>query len=256
MNEDRPCSHMETISNMYSYATVPESLLKKRKRTEQVKADREARAVARKAHREEMKAVVMKKAEQYVKEYREMELSEIKLRREAKKSGNFYVAPEAKVALVIRIRGINRLSPKVRKITHLLRLRQIFNGTFVKVNKATMNMLRLVEPYVTYGYPNLKTIRDLVYKRGYGKVNGERIALTDNEIIEQNLGKYGIICIEDIVHELYTCGPHFKQVSNFLWPFKLSAPRGGMKAKALHYNEGGDAGLREEMINEFVRRMI
>lgn len=29
---------------------------------------------------------------------------------------------------------------------------QIFNGVFLKVNKATMNMLHRVEPYVTYGY--------------------------------------------------------------------------------------------------------
>lgn len=29
---------------------------------------------------------------------------------------------------------------------------QIFNGVFLKVNKATINMLHRVEPYVTYGY--------------------------------------------------------------------------------------------------------
>lgn len=29
--------------------------------------------------------------------------------------------------------------------------KQIFNGVFLKVNKATMNMLHRVEPYVTYG---------------------------------------------------------------------------------------------------------
>lgn len=36
----------------------------------------------------------------------------------------------------------------------LLRLlfEQIFNGVFLKVNKATVNMLHRVEPYVTYGY--------------------------------------------------------------------------------------------------------
>ena len=28
---------------------------------------------------------------------------------------------------------------------------QIFNGVFLKVNKATINMLRRVEPYVAYG---------------------------------------------------------------------------------------------------------
>ena len=55
----------------------------------------------------------------------------------------------------------------------------------LQVNKATMNMLQRVEPYITWGYPNLKTVRELVYKRGYGKVSKNRIPLTDNQIIEQ-----------------------------------------------------------------------
>ena len=47
--------------------------------------------------------------------------------------------------------SINAMHPKTRKILQLLRLRQIFNGVFLKVNKATINMLRRVEPYVAYG---------------------------------------------------------------------------------------------------------
>ena len=39
-----------------------------------------------------------------------------------------------------------------------------------QVNKATVNMMRRVEPYITWGHPNLKTVKELVYKRGYGKV--------------------------------------------------------------------------------------
>lgn len=34
-------------------------------------------------------------------------------------------------------------------------------------------------------YPNLKSVRELIYKRGYGKLHKQRIALTDNSIIEQ-----------------------------------------------------------------------
>ena len=30
--------------------------------------------------------------------------------------------------------------------------------------------------------------------------------------LPQELGKYGIICVEDLIHEIYSCGPHFKQV--------------------------------------------
>ena len=48
--------------------------------------------------------------------------------------------------------SVNEIAPKPRKILQLLRLLQINNGVFVKVTKATEQMLRLVEPYVTYGY--------------------------------------------------------------------------------------------------------
>ena len=40
------------------------------------------------------------------------------------------------------------------------------------------------------------------------------------------LGKFGIICIEDLIHEIYTVGPHFKEANNFLHPFQLSCARG------------------------------
>ncbi len=66
-----------------------------------------------------------------------------RLKREAKKEGNFHVLGEPKLAFVMRIRGINQVSPKVRKVLQLFRLRQINNGVFIKLNKATVNMLRI-----------------------------------------------------------------------------------------------------------------
>lgn len=176
-------------------------------------------------------------------------------KRAAKKAGGFYVEPEAKLLFVIRIRGLNEVAPKTKKILQLLRLRRINSGVFLKVNKATLNMLQRVEPYVAYGYPNLKTVKELIYKRGFGKIRKDRIALTDNNVIEQALGKHGIICMEDLVHEIYTVGPHFKEANNFLWPFRLSSPKGGIDKKRLHFIEGGQAGNREQLINNLVRNM-
>ena len=91
--------------------------------------------------------------------------------------------------------SISKIAPKPKKILQLLRLLQINNGVFVRVTKATQQMLHLVGPYVTYGEVNLKAIRELVYKRGYAKVDGQRIPITDNQIIEKQLGKFGIICM-------------------------------------------------------------
>lgn len=152
--------------------------------------------------------------------------------------------------------SINGVPPKPRKVLQLFRLRQINNGVFVKLNKATINMLRIAEPYITYGYPSLKNVRDLIYKRGFGKVNGQRIPLTDNSIIEQKLGKHGIICMEDLIHEIYTVGPKFKYANNFLWHFKLNNPRGGWRKKVTHYVEGGDFGNREDKLNVLLKNMI
>ncbi|CAA6670352.1 unnamed protein product [Spirodela intermedia] len=185
----------------------------------------------------ENRKIIFNRALQYAKEYESQEKELIQLKREARLKGGFYVAPE-----------YQRDAPKTRKILQLLRLRQIFNGVFLKVNKATLNMLHRVEPYVTYGYckfpvPNLKSVRELIYKRGFGKLNKRRTALTDNAIVEQALGKYGIICVEDLIHEIITVG------------LTSRSPLGGLQKKRNHYVEGGDAGNRENFINELIRRM-
>ncbi|XP_066512207.1 large ribosomal subunit protein uL30 [Hoplias malabaricus] len=235
--------------------SVPETLLKKRKRYAAVKALRLKTQLAQKKARRVTRKLIFKRAESYHKEYRQMYRREIRLNRMARKAGNYYVPAEPKLAFVVRIRGINGVSPKVRKVLQLLRLRQIFNGVFVKLNKASINMLRIAEPYIAWGYPNLKSVRELIYKRGYGKINKQRIPLTDNSLIEKSLGRTGIICVEDLIHEIYTVGKNFKAANNFLWPFKLSSPRGGMNKKTTHFVEGGDAGNREDQINRLIRRM-
>ena len=56
---------------------------------------------------------------------------------------SYYVPAEPKLAFVMRIRGINQVAPKVKKVLQLFRLRQINNGVFIKLNKATINMLRI-----------------------------------------------------------------------------------------------------------------
>jgi len=236
--------------------SVPESLAKRRKLMSERKARGKRLRLLALKKRSEKKREIFKRAEKYAKEYRVKDLDDLRCARQARKSGNYFVADQPKVAFVMRIRGINGLHPKPRKVLQLFRLRQINNGVFIKLNKATINMLRIAEPYITWGYPNLKSVRELVYKRGFGKIDGRRIALTNNEIIEKKLGKFGIICMEDIIHEIMTAGPHFKQASNFLWYFKLNTPNGGWRKKNNHFVDGGDFGCRDDKINNLLRRMI
>ena len=106
-------------------APVPERVLKKRKAQEAIAAAKAAKMVEdKKANKIERKAIY-DKAAKYLKEYQAMEKDVVEKRREAKKTGNFYMEPEPKLMLVIRIKGINAVPPKTRKILQLMRLRQV-----------------------------------------------------------------------------------------------------------------------------------
>merc|ERR1712088_678453 len=235
---------------------VPETILKRRKRQAENRALRAKEAVKSKVARKAKRAEIFKRAEKFAKEYQDQERDEIRLRREARKEGNYYVPGDPKLAFVMRIRGINQVSPKVKKVLQLFRLRQINNGVFIKLNKATINMLRICEPYISWGTPNLKSVRELIYKRGFLKVEGKGTPITSNDLVESTLGRHGMICVEDLIHEIFTVGSNFKYVSNTLWPFKLNTPNGGWRKKTNHFVEGGDFGNREDKIDALLRNMI
>jgi large subunit ribosomal protein L7e len=249
--------YLITKDSIAEGAAVPENVKMKLERNAALAEEKQKAVAAAKKARAETRHELKMRTLKYDKEYASFEKKLVTARRQAKDAGNFFVEPQAKVLFVIRIKGILKLSPKPRKVLQLLRLKQIGNGVFLKVNKPILQMLKAIQPYITYGYPSLKTVKELVYKRGFGKINKQRIPLSDNEIISTNLGQFGIHGMEDIIHELYTAGPHFKQVSNFLWTFKLSQPRGGFINKRHGYCEqrGGDWGNREEMINDLISRM-
>lgn len=237
---------------------TPESVLKKQA-TQKKLADAAAAAAkeaAAKAAEDVKKSLAS--AEAHEAAYQAAQKASIDNRRKAKIEGGFYVPAEPKLVLVVRVRGTIGVSPKAKKVMQLFRLRQLHNASFVKLNEATIRMLRLIEPYVTYGYPTRSTIQKLVWKRGFGKLAKQRIPIADNTVVQEGLGKYGIECTADLINEIYTVGPHFKQANNFLWPFKLSNPTGGFsrKTKMLHFMEGGEAGARGEEINKLIAKMI
>merc|ERR1712127_938761 len=235
---------MGATTTVMSTTPVPESVLKKRKTQEKIGAEKAAAADVARKERKEKRVAAYKSAEKYVKEYRAMAKQRVRMH------------GEAKLAFVVRIRGLNDMHPKTKKILQIMRLRQMNMGVFMKISKASTEMLKRVEPYISYGYPNLKSVRELIYKRGFGKINKQRLPLNDNAVVEKGLGKQGILCMEDLVHEIYTVGPHFKEANNFLWPFKLRPAKGGQPKKRKGFCEGGQAGNREDKMNLLIQNML
>lgn len=235
---------------------VPESLRKLQERIQQANAQRVKSHQDKEAQVQALSVEAAAKAEKYLNEYLQVNEQKEKNLAQGKKTSSFWVESEAKVLLVVRIKGINKIAPKPRKVLKLFRLLQLHNAVLIKNNKATQNMLRLIEPFVTYGYPSAETISRLVYKRGFVKVNGQRIPISDNLQIQAALGSKGINTAEDLIHELVSCGPYFRECNNLLWTFKLSSPLKGFVHKRTSFIQGGDWGDREVKINSLVTRML
>lgn len=235
---------------------APESVSKKLQRDKKEAAEVAKRRADHKAKMAANKKYYLEAGQRHWDAYEKAQKELVEKKRQAKEQGSIFVADAPKVFLVVRTKGLNRIEPKTKKILQLFRLRQIHNAVFIRNTRATMNMLRYIEPYVTYGAPSRRTIHNLLYKRGFGKLNGQRIPFTTNEVIEQGLGKFGIRCVEDLLNEIATVGPHFKEANNFLWPFQLRPAKGGIEDIRHSYLNGGTFGPRDEFINEFAQRMI
>ncbi|XP_057807113.1 60S ribosomal protein L7-1-like isoform X2 [Salvia miltiorrhiza] len=233
---------------------IPEVVLKKRKTNEQWAIRRKLQQQER-AKRLKTGTFIIKKPEQFIRENRDKELDLVQMKSRGKLIRAASFTLESNLLFVIRIQGKNDMHPKTRKILYSLRLRKIRTGVFVKASAGMMEMLQKVEPYVTYGYPDVKSVKDLIYKKGVVRVGKERIPLIDNNIVEQELGKHNIICIEDIVNEVVSVGSHFKAVNSFLCPFVLNNPEKALQGKKKRFEDGGDSGNRKVQINELISKM-
>ncbi|XP_074806911.1 ribosomal protein uL30-like isoform X3 [Natator depressus] len=166
---------------------VPENLLKKRKAYQALKATQAKQALLDKRKQQKGKQIQFKRIETFVRDSRRKHRDEVRLKRMEQKPGQMVLPQGHKLAFVVRIAEIKGVSLRVRRGIQMLRLRKIFSGTFIKLTPASLKMLRTVEPYVAWGHPNLKSIRELILKRGQAKINKKRVPLTDNTLIEEHL---------------------------------------------------------------------
>ena len=146
---------------------------------------------------------------------------------------------------------------KILSILQLLRLKEPNTGVSVKYTPVAKKHLHLVEPWVVYGKPSDGIVEDLLERRSYGNIGGERVPLSDNTIIEKELGnEHGLICMEDLVHELTGAGDLFDVVAKFLWPFPLSSSRTKFEKNLLAIKQGKDYGDKGDEIDEYIKQML
>lgn len=195
-----------------------------------------------------------KRAEEFVTRFRTQEASARKLRRVVSKPlGAIPPVANETVTLVVRNKPVANVVPKIMTTLRALHLPRMYTAVFVRRDAKTLGRLRLVDSFVLIGQPSLASVKELIYKRGFAKINQEHRPLTDNRLIEQHLGDVGILCLEDLVSQIYNVGPHFDRAIKFLWPIKFETPKPGLKEVTSHFTRD-KADPLETPIDEFIRK--
>jgi large subunit ribosomal protein L7e len=265
---------------------VPEAVLRKRHDLDELARKRAAAALptkkARKLHGK--KAVYVKKPETFLARAKSRRNHEIRYKRVLKKgmqkrasqqpaTAVKEVTPDdgvtevtnveyqansvgANLVFVIRIRDHIGEPRSVRRALSHMRLRNIHEGVFCRYTESTRKSLHLVEPWVVYGKPSEALVNDLIRRRGFGKVDGKRVQLSDNVTIEEALGDKNIICVEDLVHEIANVGESFKDAASFLWPFRLTDSKSPFERQILKLKDGKAYGDKGEAINEYIQQVL
>ncbi|EDK45025.1 ribosome biogenesis protein RLP7 [Lodderomyces elongisporus NRRL YB-4239] len=150
-----------------------------------------------------------------------------------------------KLLFLIRIpnhtKGL-KIPKKAFQVLQVLKLTESNTGVFIKANSSTIKLLGLIAPYVIIGQPSILSIRKLFQKRARFKTieqdeetkeDVEKVVkLDNNKVVEDKFEDDGMICIEDLIHEIVTMGPNFLKITGWLEPFKLNQPVHGWGPQA------------------------
>lgn len=156
---------------------------------------------------------------------------------------------ECNCYLVIRIKGGVKARKEHLDTLRMLNLSRANWATIIPKTPSHEGMLRKVEHMITWGEPNLKTIKTFLKKVEI---------IGDGKLSEEYAKKIGFQSIEDLAKKLCSAEVTLSKLrERGLRPYvRLHPPRGGLKGTIKrHITAGGEYGYRGEKINELFRRM-
>ena len=139
---------------------VAENLLKKKKAYQALKATQAKQALLQRKEQRKGKEIKFKWLEWFMHDSWRQLQDRVQLRWLKVKACGLKVPDKHSLAFVVHIERINGVSSLVQRAIARLCLNKIFGGVFMKVTPQSMKTLCIVEPYVTWGFPNLSLFRN------------------------------------------------------------------------------------------------
>ena len=155
---------------------------------------------------------------------------------------------ERKSILAIRIRGTINVPTRVKDTLRFLRVDRNNYATIIDDRADYKGMLQKAKDRITWGEPDVKTIKLMLQKRGE--------APGGTKLTEEYIQGLGYENIEKLAEAIQSCELEMHKIEGVKPFFRLHPPRKGFKASVKRpYNDKGELGYRGTEINKLARRM-
>lgn len=128
--------------------------------------------------------------------------------------------------LVVRAKG-KQIPSEVASAFRSLALEKLYSARLIIPTLKTHKLVKQLTPFSIIGHPSKNQIEDLIRTRG-ALINPESKAkrfISGNLMLEHALGKYNILCIEDLVDTIVERREKAEEVLEHLCPFDFHPPR-------------------------------
>ena len=135
----------------------------------------------------------------------------------------------AKLPVVLLVRAKGTLVPEnVAAAFRRLGLEKLYSGRLLLVSdSAVMKIVEQLKPFSIFGVPSEAQLEQLIRTRGsfWNAETKSRRIISGNLLVEQTLGQYNILCVEDIVAAIKAKAEHLPEIMKNLAPFDFHPPR-------------------------------
>lgn len=151
-----------------------------------------------------------------------------KHRHENKEAAQQRLSENNKVALVVRAKG--KLIPtSVASAFKRMGLTKIYSARLLRITPSSERVLAQLRPFIIVGFPTTEQLTHLLRTRGALWVEETKMKrfITGNLLLEQALGQYNILCIEDLAESITASTPseNLDVILKNVAPFDLHPPR-------------------------------
>jgi len=162
------------------------------------------------------------------------------------------------VGFVVRIHEGRHSSIEIKTELAKLGLKKKYDGVFYNLNEEGIGRLKALDAYIAYGYLTKKSVDELIHRRAHVRRGGKQLPLTDNQTVERLLGEHGILCLNDLAHEIFNVGAGFDRSAGVLCPFHLSSPVGHFEKKILNVHDSVEthAGFLGLRMDDFLNKLL